>query len=37
MIHHYFGINYEIVWTIARKEFPSLLPRIENILTKENK
>ena len=25
MIHHYFGINYEIVWTIARKEFPSLL------------
>lgn len=36
MIHHYFGINYEIVWTIAKKEFPSLLPRIEDILTKED-
>ncbi|MFQ5905937.1 MAG: DUF86 domain-containing protein, partial [bacterium] len=35
MIHHYFGINYEIVWTIAKGELPGLLPKIEDILTKE--
>jgi len=35
MIHHYFGINYEIVWTVAKEELPGLLPRIEDILTKE--
>jgi len=35
MIHHYFGINYEIVWTIAEEELPDLLPHIEDLLTKE--
>jgi uncharacterized protein with HEPN domain len=35
MIHHYFGINYEIVWTIAQKDLPGLLPQIEDMLTKE--
>ncbi len=35
MIHHYFGINYEIVWAIAQEELPALLPQIEDILTKE--
>jgi uncharacterized protein with HEPN domain len=34
MIHHYFGINYEIVWTIAREELPGLLSQIEDILAK---
>ena len=34
MIHHYFGIQYEIVWTIAKVELPGLLPQIEDILTK---
>jgi uncharacterized protein with HEPN domain len=32
MIHHYFGINYEIVWTIAKEELAGLLPRLEEIL-----
>jgi uncharacterized protein with HEPN domain len=36
MIHHYFGINYEIVWTIAKEELADLLPQIEKILPKEN-
>ncbi len=36
MIHHYFGINYEIVWTIAKEELAGLLPQIERILAKEN-
>jgi len=35
MIHHYFGINYEIVWTIAKEELPALLLKIEDVLTKE--
>lgn len=34
MIHHYFGVNYEIVWTIANEELASLLPRLEEILAK---
>jgi len=35
LVHHYFGINYEIVWQIAKEELPGLLPQIEDILTKE--
>ena len=34
MIHHYFGINYEIVWTISKEELVGLLSEIENILAK---
>jgi uncharacterized protein with HEPN domain len=36
MIHHYFGINYEIVWTIAKEELADLLPQIEKMLPKAN-
>lgn len=32
LIHHYFGINHETVWTIARDELPGLLPQIEAVL-----
>ncbi len=35
-IHHYLGINYEIVWTISKAELTGLLPQIERILAKEN-
>ena len=35
MIHHYFGISYEIVWKIAREQLPQLLPQIEALLTQE--
>lgn len=34
MIHHYFGINYEIVWTIAKEELAGLLPHLEEMLVK---
>lgn len=37
MIHHYFGINYEIVWTIANEELAGLLPHIEGILAEEDR
>jgi len=36
MIHDYFGINYEIVWTVATEELSTLLPKIAELLTKEN-
>ena len=29
MIHEYFGVDLEIVWTVVRKEMPRLLRRIE--------
>ena len=35
MIHHYFGINYEIVWQIAKEELAGLLPHLEEIVAKE--
>lgn len=30
--HEYFGIDYEIVWEIVRKDLPELKPKIEEIL-----
>jgi uncharacterized protein with HEPN domain len=35
MIHHYFGINYDIVWTIVKEEIRKLLPEVEKIVEKE--
>jgi uncharacterized protein with HEPN domain len=37
VIHHYFGINYDVVWTVASKEIPKLLPRIGSLLEKLRK
>jgi uncharacterized protein with HEPN domain len=34
MIPHYFGVNYEIVWTIAEAELPDLASQIENLLAR---
>ncbi|MBI4685277.1 MAG: DUF86 domain-containing protein [Nitrospirae bacterium] len=31
-IHFYFGIDYKIVWNIAKKELPKLSKHIENTL-----
>ncbi|MGH7902358.1 MAG: HepT-like ribonuclease domain-containing protein [Thermodesulfobacteriota bacterium] len=35
MIHHYFGINYDIVWKIAKEEISRLLRQVENNIEKE--
>ena len=35
MIHYYFGLNYDVVWTIASQEIPSLLPALRDILSSE--
>ena len=37
LIHHYFGINLERVWTIIRRDLPKLKDDIKIILEKESK
>jgi uncharacterized protein with HEPN domain len=32
LIHHYSGVNYDIVWDIATEELPEVLHQIEAIL-----
>lgn len=33
LIHFYFGIDYQIVWTITRKEIPHLLKKVKTLST----
>ncbi len=35
MIHHYFGVDLDIVWDIIKKELPILKKQIKEILKKE--
>jgi len=37
LIHHYFGVNYEIVWTIIKEDLLDLLKNINNLLINESK
>lgn len=32
IIHHYFGVNFKILWNTAKKELPLLKEQIERIL-----
>ena len=32
LIHHYFGVNLDIVWGVVQQDLPILLPQIELIL-----
>ncbi len=32
LIHHYFGVNIDIVWQIAEFELPSVLSMLERML-----
>lgn len=36
LIHHYFGVNIDIVWQIANSELPGLGLQVEQILEQEN-
>jgi len=36
LIHQYFGVNFEIVWTIVRQELPELSREIEKISVENN-
>ena len=31
LIHDYFGVNFDIVWEIASKELPRIVPELEEI------
>ena len=35
LIHHYFGVDYPMVWDIVKHDIPELKSRIENILKAE--
>lgn len=32
LIHGYFGVNYDIVWGIAKEEFPKIKPLLKTLL-----
>jgi len=34
LIHGYFSVNYKIVWDVASKFLPEILPKIQEILCK---
>ncbi len=35
LIHKYFGVDVEIIWTISKKDIPQLKEKLESILRKE--
>ncbi len=35
LIHHYFGVNFDIVWNIVKQELPDVLSQLEEILKNE--
>lgn len=36
VIHHYFGVDYDIVWDVAVNKVPKLREQVESILTEES-
>lgn len=34
LIHHYFGVDYAIVWDVVKNELPKLKPQIEDLIQK---
>jgi uncharacterized protein with HEPN domain len=37
IIHFYFGINWEIVWSVVNDKMPEIMPRIEKLVKALNK
>ena len=37
LVHVYMGVNYMIVWDVAKNIIPQLIPQIEHILSVTNK
>jgi len=35
LIHHYFGVNFDIVWNVMRQDLPTVLMEIEKIMKAE--
>jgi uncharacterized protein with HEPN domain len=36
IVHHYFGVDFDIIWNIAKKDLPLLKKDILEIIEKEN-
>ncbi|MGH9855593.1 MAG: HepT-like ribonuclease domain-containing protein, partial [Blastocatellia bacterium] len=36
LIHHYFGVNLDIVWQVATAELPQVIAQLARILDEEN-
>ncbi|MGC8771791.1 MAG: DUF86 domain-containing protein [Brevinematia bacterium] len=36
LIHHYFGVNINIVWDIIKNDIPILLIKLKKIISSEN-
>ena len=36
LIHHYFGVDYQIVWDVVENELPDIKIKIEKILKSNN-
>jgi len=34
LIHHYFGVDYAIVWDVVKNELPKLKSQIQNLIQK---
>ena len=37
LIHHYFGVNYDIVWHVVKNELPDILCQLDGIVNAEGK
>lgn len=37
IVHHYFGIDFEVVWEIVKEDLPQLKKEVKEILQKESK
>lgn len=35
VIHHYFGVEYDLVWAVAQEEIPKLDAALRDLLEKE--
>lgn len=35
LIHHYFGVNIDIVWSVVKEELPEIILQIEEIIENE--
>ncbi|MBI3397018.1 DUF86 domain-containing protein [Candidatus Woesebacteria bacterium] len=34
LMHHYFGVDYAIVWDVVKNEIPKLKPQIQELIKK---
>ena len=35
LVHQYYDLDYDLIWNVATKEVPDLLPKLKNTLSQE--